>query len=115
MHRRPPRKNLLFYLEVIDQQTQTLLGHLGDLSMSGLMIIAHTPVAVHEIRSIIIKLPDLEEFSKKTIEAQIEVRWCKIDVNPELYCLGCQFIHLSADNIASIKEAQEVLGFSEEV
>ncbi|MDY6994782.1 MAG: PilZ domain-containing protein [Pseudomonadota bacterium] len=115
MNRRPPRKNLLFYLEVIDQQTQTLLGHLGDISMKGIMIIAHTPLTIHEIRNISIKLPDLEEFSKKSIEAQIEVRWCKMDVNPELYCLGCQFLEINTDNAAIVQEAQEILGFSEEL
>jgi hypothetical protein len=109
--KRPPRKHLLFYLEIIDQHTQELVGHLGDISTNGIMIIAEKPIIFNKIKDISIKLPDFEEFSKRSIDAQVEIRWMKPDTNPSLHCIGCRFLNLTPGDLPLIEQVQEVLGF----
>lgn len=110
---RPTRKHLLFYLDVVNQQTQELLGHLGDISKDGIMILAQKPILFNKIKDISIRLPNFEEFSKKTIDVQVEIRWMKPDANPSIHRIGCHFIKLNPEDIPIIEQVQEVLGFED--
>jgi len=109
---RSPRKQLLFYLEIIDQKTHELLGHLGDISKDGIMILAEKPIPFESVKAISIKLPDFEEFTKKSIEVQVELRWVKPDINPSLHCIGCHFVKLNKEDLPVIEQIQEVIGFA---
>jgi len=112
---RPIRKNLLFYLDVIDARTHKLIGHVGDISNDGMMILAEHPLFISDIKHVIIKLPDLEEFNQDSIDAMIEVRWTNKDTNPQLHCIGCHFLKLSNADNAIISEVAQLLGFDDEV
>ncbi|ALG67606.1 PilZ domain-containing protein [Beggiatoa leptomitoformis] len=111
--KRSTRKNLLFYLDVLEKDSEELLGHLGDISDSGIMLITSYTMPLGESRDIIIKLPDIEEFTKQTIEAEVEIRWSRPDANPEFNCVGCLFLNLAPENKPLIKKVQEVLGFDD--
>lgn len=110
---RLPRKKLVIYLDVLDQHTHALLGHLGDISKEGLMIITDQPLAIDGVKDISIQLHDLEGFSQKTLDCQVEERWAKPDVNPKILCIGCEFINISAKDLPLIRRIQDVLGFNE--
>ncbi|OQW95546.1 MAG: hypothetical protein BWK79_02110 [Beggiatoa sp. IS2] len=109
--RHPERKHLCLYLAIIDQHTGGLLGHLGDISKNGIMIIGDKPLLPKQIRDVSIKLPDFEEFSKRTIDIKVEVRWTKPDTNPDLFCSGCRFLEIIKEDLLLIEQAEEVLGF----
>jgi c-di-GMP-binding flagellar brake protein YcgR len=108
---RIPRKPLLFYLDIIEQHTHMRLGHLGDISKNGIMIITEKHVPFNSIKNISIQLPDFKEFAKKFIEVQVEIRWMKPDDNPNLYCIGCRFVNINPDDLPLIEQVQEALGF----
>ncbi len=110
---RTRRRKLLFYLDIIDQETHKLLGHLGDISKDGIMIITDKPIPFENVKQIKIQLPDFEEeFTKKYIEVEVEKRWVKPDNNPNLYRIGCRFIKVNEEDLQTIEHVQEVLGFS---
>jgi hypothetical protein len=111
--RRPPRKHLLFYLKVVNQHTKELLGYLGDISKDGIMILAEKPILFNKIKDISIQLPDFEEFSKKSIEACVEIRWMKADANPNLHCIGCHFTRMEPTDLPIIEQVEEILGFED--
>ncbi|EIJ43619.1 PilZ domain-containing protein [Beggiatoa alba B18LD] len=113
--KRSTRKNLLFYLDVYEKDSEELLGHLGDISDTGIMLITSYTMPLGETREIIIKLPEDEEFSDRTIEADVEIRWSRPDVNPEFNCVGCLFTHIAPKYKPLIKKVQEVLGFDDVV
>ncbi|MCK5720326.1 MAG: PilZ domain-containing protein [Thiomargarita sp.] len=113
MKDRTPRQQLLFYLDIIDLKTNELIGHLGDISADGLMILTENLIPSSKIKHISIHLPDFEEFSQKSIEAFVEIRWTKPDINPDLHCIGCRFINIDPDLLPIIKQVEEVLGNSE--
>ncbi|MCP4700537.1 MAG: PilZ domain-containing protein [Gammaproteobacteria bacterium] len=108
------RTQLFIYLEVLDQRTKQVIGHLGDISDGGLMIIiANQPLRLHQPKHISIKLPEDENFDKEYLNAWVEPRWIKPDVNPELHCVGCQFLEIEPEDQALIWEIGELLGFGD--
>jgi len=111
---RPPRKELLFYLNILEENTHEPLGHLVNLSNEGMMIII-TDKAISfkkdQVKNVSIQLPDFDEFTKKFIKLHVEVRWMKPDINPNLYRIGCSFVEINPDDLPIIKQVQDVLGF----
>ena len=109
---RTPRKQLFIYLDVLDQETHEKIGHLGDISPDGIMIITEQPVALNSIKAIRIQLPsDLEEFSQEYLDCVVDARWTKPDFNPKLHCIGCRFTKISDEDLPLIEQLQDVLGF----
>ncbi|EIJ40945.1 PilZ domain-containing protein [Beggiatoa alba B18LD] len=109
----PSRRHLFLYLEIIDRDTQTLLGHLGDLSKEGVLIITDKPLKMNGIYNIRIQLPEDEDISKPYIDVKVEVRWEKPDINPALQLVGCHFIEIDPEDLYVIDDVSEVLGFNE--
>ncbi len=110
-HRDTIRKHVFLYLEIFDRDTQQLLGHLGDISHDGLMIITERTLPLHERKNLRIKLPDSEEFTEAYLDVQVETRWIAPDANPEIQCIGCLFTHVNPADEALIRQVGEVLSF----
>ena len=112
--KRSSRKNLLFYLEISNQEDGQLLGHLGDLSADGVMLITEQPMPIKQQMKIRIRLPHLEEFAQEFINVMVETRWTKPDSNPDFHCTGCLFLDLQTADRLVIEQVQDILGFDEE-
>lgn len=111
-HRHKVRKNLFLYLEVIDRDTQQLIGHLGDISQDGLMIICEYILPLRLRKNLRIKLPNSEDFTQQYLDVEVETRWTALDVNPDLHCIGCLFLHVDDADKTVIKQVGDVLSFS---
>jgi hypothetical protein len=111
--RHQQRKHLFLYLEILEQGTHRMLGHLGDISDQGMMIIAEHPLPLFTTLKIQIRLPDSGEFAKPFITVTVETRWAKRDVNPDLHCIGCRFLDLSEDDVPVVKQVGELLSFEQ--
>lgn len=111
--KRSARKNLLFYLEIYNQHSGELLGHLGDISDSGLMIIGERPLTLNKTLDLNIRLPDLEEFTEAGLEVRVETRWTHPDNNPEFHCTGCLLIDIAPEDEPIIDQIQDVLGLDD--
>lgn len=107
----PTRKHLLFYLDILDLHTGQLLGHLGDISLDGLMMITDHPMRLNQVRDVLIKLPDGEGLTASSIEAEVEVRWTRPDMNPNLHRIGCRFLKISSQNRELIEQVEKLLGW----
>jgi c-di-GMP-binding flagellar brake protein YcgR len=109
-HRGGDRKHLYLYLDVEDRRTGALIGHLGDISPGGIMIITENALPLHHEYYVRIKLPE-EEFNAKYLDVKVETRWQKPDVNPELQCIGCRFTHIDADDVTLVEALGKFLTF----
>ena len=88
------------------------LGHLGDISENGLMLIVEKPFPYSKFKKITIQLSDFD-FSRDSIELEVEIRWMRPDKNPKLQLIGCKFVNLKAEELPIIKEIQDFLGFND--
>lgn len=103
------RKTLFLYLDIFDKRTGELLGHLGDLSKGGLMILANKPI-FSRIKHLKIRLPE-GEFSKEFIEAKVEICWARADINPNIYCVGCHFLKIDSADLVIVEEMVKDMSF----
>lgn len=107
------RRHLLFYLDVVDRKSGTVLGQLGDISMDGMLLIARDPLPRNEVYEIAIKLPRMRGFSQDEIDMTVESRWISPDTNPDLQCTGCQVVDMDEQNRVLVNHLIQVLGFQE--
>ncbi len=97
--RRHVRRNMLCYLEVVDSDTDTLIGHLVDLTPSGMMLSSTHPVpAEPAFRNVAIGLP--RTFGGGHVVVRARRVWSRPDINPSLHAAGFEFVAGAASSEA---------------
>ena len=106
--RESKRKELFYSFEVLDENGLTM-GPIGDLTLNGLKIITKTPVELHTVHQLRIKLPERISHNELCFEAKCV--WCqKAD---DSFNIGFQAEHHNPDNIKTIKMIMELLASPE--
>lgn len=114
-HRRDARAALVLYLDVIDVDSAKLLGHLGDISAHGMMFLSTEPIAINQLKNVLIEVPEMGNVTAQTLHMRIETMWCKPNINPEWHCIGCRFVEIDADLLPVIEQISKNLSFGSEV
>ena len=87
------RKNLIYYLKVFDQSTGNLMGRLADLTQNGLMLLSEEPIPTKKnFKMRLVLMPQMGGKGQIVFEAQS--RWCRKDVNPDLFDTGFEFVEI---------------------
>ena len=102
--RKQPRKNLMSYSQVFDLSEGRLIGYLGDLNLSGAMVIGDRPMKIDSELSISIQLPELPGINVPSMTLPARVAWCDKDISPEFFNIGLEF-KLVTDEQKNIIEA----------
>jgi hypothetical protein len=102
--RRQPRKNLMSYSQVFDLDEGRLIGYLGDLNLSGAMVIGEQPMEIDSELAISIQLPELPKINAPSMALPVRVAWCHKDLSPEFLNIGLEF-KLVTDEQKNIIEA----------
>ncbi len=92
--RKSERRQLIYYLKVLDKNTNNLIGHLADITPEGLMLLSDQQNKPGKIFNLRILLPE-ETIGSKYLDVRAMSLWCKNDVNESLYDTGLKFINLS--------------------
>lgn len=104
------RRQLYYYLRVNYDQTLTLAGYLGDISLEGLMLIAQEDIEPDKVFSFRV---DLNEGFGMEENLVFEARsvWCEKDANPEYFLIGFSFIDMDQASIDIVKYLIKKYGF----
>ncbi|MFN8410945.1 MAG: PilZ domain-containing protein [Anaerolineales bacterium] len=89
--RKEERKNLMAYTQVYDLYGGVLLGNLGDLTLTGAMVIGDKPMSQNVEMTLAIELPDLPNVTAMRITIPARVAWCQPDISPEYFNVGFEF------------------------
>lgn len=81
------RRHLIYYLEVFDQKTGKLLGHLVDLTVKGIKLISKEKIAPEQSFSLRMIMPE-EYCPEKEVRFTANSTWCGEDVNPDFFATG---------------------------
>ena len=81
------RRHLIYYLEVLDQKTGKLLGHLVDLTVKGMKLISKEEIASGKTFSLRMVMP-VEYCPEREVTFTATSTWCSQDVNPDFYATG---------------------------
>lgn len=108
--RRLKRKRLVYYLKIYDRNTLEIAGHLADLTVHGINILCEQPLEPGVVMELKMALPE-EMDGKKEIAFDVKSSWCKRDINPNFYTIGCELIGISAKDGKIIRELMQEYSF----
>lgn len=98
------RRELIYYLKVIDRATKRELGRMGDIHVEGLLILSEKPLKVGQVYEVTMELPKaLWAEGHREIDLRFEAVWTRFGPKNSTYHEnGVKFINLSADRKAVI-------------
>lgn len=92
---RPERKDFIFYTQLIDQETQQVIGHLSDISSGGFKMDSQMVLPVNKDFRFRMNLSS-DIANKPYMEFLARSRWCNVDpIDPYVYNIGCQLIQIT--------------------
>jgi hypothetical protein len=100
--RRLKRRNITYYLPVMDNDTQKVIGHLVDISPAGLLMDSNKPIQTK--MNFHLHLDFMEDIvGKATLEITARSIWCHPDpVQPYMYYAGFEISDLAPDDLEVI-------------
>jgi len=110
--RRLQRKHLIYYLRIIDRDTDQLIGFLVDITTAGLMVMSEAPLEVGRVfRCKMLVQSELSDREQLCFEATSI--WCRKAADADFYDTGMQLLSMAPENFASIQQIIHELGFNE--
>jgi hypothetical protein len=92
--RQEPRTHLIYYLRVYEPDTNSLFGHVVDISKHGMLITSDKPM--NKNSQYILEIEDVSTLDDlTTVDVQVECRWCQGDQADSLYDGGFRLINPS--------------------
>lgn len=106
------RRHLIFYLEVLDDETGHYLGHLVDLTTKGIMVISKEPIETGKAFRLRMDFP--EEGGETTrLVFRAQAVWSGKDINPYFYDTGFEVLDLSPLDKVHIQRLIDQMGFND--
>jgi hypothetical protein len=97
-----------FYAEIRRGDTGQILGHLGDISIRGLLMIGSVPLTVGDRLPLQIELPR-DAGPMKYLEVRAQVCWSQPDLNPDLNASGLEFLRGGTADLAVVETLRRLL------
>ncbi len=93
-----PRKNFSFYMRILNDDTQEILGHMVEVSSIGLRLETVGPLPINKDYYMRLELtPDLGNMPYIVFIARS--KWCKIDnIQPNLFHVGFELIEIMPED-----------------
>lgn len=107
---RPERKDFSCYMQLIDHDTQELVGHLADISSGGFKLDSLSPIPPD--KDIRFRLDLTSEVASKPYMIFVaRSKWCKVDpLDPFCYNVGFQLININAGDYEIFNRILEKYG-----
>ena len=105
------RWELVFYLRIFDDRSNTLLGHVIDIHEDGLMLLSEKPIELNKDYDLSLEMPLSGDTDREKISFRAHSIWQSSDANPELVDTGFQLIDPDKVSVETIKKLIEELQF----
>ena len=106
------RRHLIYYLMVVDAETDQKIGFLVDITTSGIMMMTDAPVAIGSVREM--KMFVRSELSScDSLQFRAECRWCEKSPNGVSYDAGFRLLDVPADMFQDIEQIIAEIGFND--
>jgi len=109
------RKYLIVYSRVFERNLGKMLGYLGDLSLSGAMIISEQPQTIDSMIPLRFDLPDLQLFGADHLDISARVAHCDPDINPAFYNIGFEFLEIASEQKEILEKMMDTYEFRREI
>lgn len=104
------RKDFSYYMRLVDNDTQDLVGHLVDISSGGFKLDSQSSIPVNKDFRLRMDLTS-EVANKPAMIFVARSKWCEIDpLDPFIYNVGFQLINISPSDLEIINRMMEKYG-----
>ena len=107
--RRHNRRHLYTNLSVLDATTRRLLGHMGDLTVEGLLLLSPDPFPIGAVLDLEVVLP--KGFEGESLTARAATQWSQRDANPALHLVGLRFENLGLREQVNVELLCKLVAF----
>jgi hypothetical protein len=108
--RHQERKDFSYYMRLVDNDTQNLVGHLVDISSGGFKLDSQAPIPINKDFRLRMDLTS-EVADKPAMVFVARSRWCEVDpLDPFIYNVGFQLINISPADLEIIIRMMEKYG-----
>lgn len=105
------RRHLIYYLEVYDQNSGDLLGHIVDITTKGIKLVSKQPLETGKIYKLQMLLPE-DYFHERSVKFEAESLWSSNDINQDFYDTGFKVLHMNKKVSDIITTLINQLGFN---
>lgn len=101
--RKSPRKIADEVLEVVDQITGALIGHVVNISAEGVMLLSQEPIVTGSVYQLELQLAETDG-NKRPITFGAEAIWTTETSQPDSYWTGFRIIDIDSDDVLLIDQ-----------
>ena len=101
-YRRAKRRKVEHSIEVLDTMTEQVIGHLSDLSETGMLLILSNPLVSDALYQLRFKLPD-PQGRERAVEVGAHDLWSDQASAPGQVWTGLRFIDIAGDDLAFLR------------
>ena len=101
--RRAVRRKADKGIEVLDTMTEKVVGHISDLSETGMLLIAHQAMTSDALYQLRFRLPDPRGGAAHAVEVGAHELWSDPAAAPGQIWTGFRFIDLSPQNLLLLR------------
>ena len=89
------RKDVTYYLQLVDNDTQEIIGHLADIGLGGFKLDSNNPIPINKRFRFSMHLPS-EVSDQPFIAFLARSKWCKVDpLDPFVYNVGFELTQIT--------------------
>jgi hypothetical protein len=104
------RKDFSYYMRLIDNDTQDLVGHLVDISSGGFKLDSQAPIPLNKDFRLRMDLTS-EVADKPAMVFVARSKWCEVDpLDPFIYNVGFQLVNISPADLEIINRMMAKYG-----
>jgi hypothetical protein len=108
--RHQKRKDFSYYMRLVDNDTQDLVGHLVDISSGGFKLDSQVPIPINKDFRLRMELTS-EVANKPAMVFVARSKWCEVDpLDPFIYNVGFQLVNISPSDLEIINRVMEKYG-----
>ena len=114
--RKEPRKKLMAFTSVYEEDKGVLIGYIRDLTLQGVLVISEKVLDVNKQLTLAIELPGrLPEIKTTYIAIPARVAHCTKDESPQTYEIGFEFTDVTPENLSILQVLLERYHFRHKI
>jgi hypothetical protein len=103
-HRRSRRRRVQTSIEVYDAMSEEVIGHLGNLSVDGLLMVSRRPIPDDALFQFMFTLPRGVSAHSRRIEVGVHEQWSEAARSPGQYWTGFRIIDISREDLKALDD-----------
>ncbi len=104
------RRQMIYYLEVMERDSNRLIGHVVDITPEGMLVMSEKPLEIH--RTFALKIPFKKPAGpKEFLQFNARCKWCTREMHANFYDTGFEMMGLDPEAVEALEYIIESMCF----